>query len=404
MTTATSKVLAQNGDSRLAAAGSLREPINGRLGAAYGQLMAVAAGMFEPSELDRLAPRVHGAAANISRRNGHAHGSQSMNGFDPLAATEAIAYDFLAKGGKYSRPFITLAVYDAQIGGCATQDDAGGCLTQIPTPVKRCALSIEAFHKASLVHDDIQDDDEFRYGCATLHRRFGTPTAINVGDYLIGLGYRLVSHERAALGADAVGDILYHIADAHMKLSEGQGAELVWRDSHNKQLTPADTLKIYALKTAPAFEAALHTGLRLAGPAAQYLEPIAQFARNLGIAFQIINDLNDWQGDDHNKLVAAGDVIRGRPTVLWASAMAGLRGEKRTQLEKLVSSGPLPERALAEVRDLFEEAGAFEQAGHLVGEHQRRAEATADEIRPDALRQLLFYLIDVVLKRRHAAS
>ena len=50
-----------------------------------------------------------------------------------------------------------------------------------------------------------------------------------------------------------------------MKLSEGQGAELIWRDSRNKRLTPADALKIYSLKTAPAFEAALHTGLRLAG-------------------------------------------------------------------------------------------------------------------------------------------
>jgi geranylgeranyl pyrophosphate synthase len=395
LTTATSKVLAQNGDSRLATVGSLREPVGGRQDAAYGQLMAVAAGMFEPSELERLAPRLHGASANLARRNGHAPGSHSMNGFDPLAATEVIAYDFLAKGGKYSRPFITLAVYDAL---------AGGRPTEIPTAVKRCALSIEAFHKASLVHDDIQDDDEFRYGCTTLHRRFGTPTAINVGDYLIGLGYRLVSHERAAIGADAVGDILYHVADAHMKLSEGQGAELVWRDSHNKQLTPADTLKIYALKTAPAFEAALHTGLRLAGPTAQYLEPIAQFAKSLGIAFQIINDLDDWQGDDHNKLVAAADVIRGRPTVLWALAMTGLRGEKRSRLEKLVSNGPLSERVLAEVRDLFEEAGAFERGRQLVVEHQQQAEATADEIRPDALRQLLFYLIDVVLKRGHSVG
>jgi len=394
LTTATSKAPAPSGDSGLAAAGLVREPIHGSQGTAYGQLMAVAAGLFEPSELDRLAPRQHGSSANDARCNG--------NGFDPLAATEAIAYDFLAKGGKYSRPFITLAVHDAQRGGFGARTGAEGCLSEIPTAVKRCALSIEAFHKASLVHDDIQDDDEYRYGCATLHRKFGTPTAINVGDYLIGLGYRLVSRERTALGADAVGDILDRVADAHMKLSEGQGAELIWRDSHNKQLTLADTLSIYALKTAPAFEAALYTGLRLAGPAAQYLEPIAQFARHLGIAFQIINDLNDWQGDDHNKLVAAGDVIRGRPTALWALAMAGLRGEKRSRLEKLVSSGPLPERALAEVRGLFEEAGAFEQAGRLVAEHQRRAEAIADEIQPDALRKLLFYLINVVLKRRQA--
>jgi len=404
LTTATSKVLAQNGDSRLVTAGSQPETANGRQDATYAQLMAVAAGMFEPNELNRLAPRLHESSASAVRSNGHAIDSRGMNGFDPLAATETIAYDFLAKGGKHSRPFIILAVYDAQTTGCGTQEAAAGHQNRIPTAVKRCALSIEAFHKASLVHDDIQDDDQFRYGCATLHRRFGTPTAINVGDYLIGLGYRLVTREREALGADAVGDILDRIADAHMKLSQGQGAELIWRDSHNKQLTPTDTLKIYALKTAPAFEAALHTGLRLAGPAAQYLEPIAQFAKNLGIAFQIINDLNDWQGDDHNKLVAAADVIRGRPTVLWALAMAGLHGDKRSRLEKLVSSASLTERALAEARDLFEEAGAFEQARELVTEHQTRAEAIADEIQPGALRQLLFYLIDVVLDRRQATG
>jgi geranylgeranyl pyrophosphate synthase len=404
LTTVTSRVLADNGDSPMAAADLVRGPIDGQTFAAYGHLMAAAAGMFEPAELDRLAPRLHSNPMLAVEHNGHARSGRQLSALEPLAATEAIAYDFLAKGGKYSRPFITLAVYDALTGGPETEDGASGYLAQLPTAVKRCALSIEAFHKASLVHDDIQDDDEFRYGCSTLHRRYGTPTAINVGDYLIGLGYRLVTREREVLGAEVVGDILYHIADAHMKLSEGQGAELIWRDSQNKRLTPADTLKIYALKTAPAFQAALHTGLRLAGPTAHFLEPIRQFARNLGIAFQIVNDLNDWQGDDHNKLVAAGDVIRGRPTVLWALALAGLRGEKRSRLEQLVSDGPLPDAALADVRGLFDEAGAFERAGQLVTEHQERAEITAGQIQPDRLRQLLLYLIDVVLKHRRGMS
>jgi geranylgeranyl pyrophosphate synthase len=378
--------------------------VDGQTFAAYGHLMAAAAGMFGPAELERLAPRFHSNAVRTGKHNGHASNGREVSAFEPLAATEAIAYDFLAKGGKYSRPFITLAVYDALTAGRGVQDGASDYLAQLPTAVKRCALSIEAFHKASLVHDDIQDDDEFRYGCATLHRRFGTPTAINVGDYLIGLGYRLVTREREVLGPDVVGDILYHIADAHMKLSEGQGAELIWRESHNKQLTPADAIEIYALKTAPAFEAALHTGLRLAGPTAHYLQPIGQFARNLGIAFQIINDLNDWQGDDHNKLVAAGDVIRGRPTVLWALALSGLRGGKRVRLEQLVCEGLIPEAALAEIRRLFDEAGAFERAGKLVGEHQQRAEVAASTVGPEALRRLLFYLIDVVLRHRRAAS
>ena len=173
------------------------------------------------------------------------------------------------------------------------------------------------------------------------------------------MGYRLVIREAKTLGAEVVADILDHIADAHMKLSEGQGAELIWRDSHNKQLTPQDTLRIYALKTAPAFEAALHTGLRLAGPTERYVEPIRRFAHDLGVAFQIINDLNDWHGDNHNKLRPAGDVIGGRPTLLWAVALAGLTGEQRARLQAMVEEQPLDEPMLREIRRLYEEAGAF---------------------------------------------
>src|SRR5207302_10810495 len=132
----------------------------------------------------------------------------------------------VGKGGRRARPFITLAAYDALKGGHGTLSDDR---IDLPDHVRRAALAIEAFHKASLVHDDIEDDDTFRYGRETLHRQHGVGTAINIGDYLIGLGYRLVSRERKALGSDVAADILDRLADAHLKLSEGQGAELLWR-------------------------------------------------------------------------------------------------------------------------------------------------------------------------------
>ncbi len=266
------------------------------------------------------------------------------------------------------------------------------------------AMSIETFHKASLVHDDIEDDDSYRYGDHTLHRKYGTPTAINVGDYLIGLGYRLVSREGKTLGADVVSDIVDRLADAHIKLTEGQGAELLWRDSHQKRLTPLDALTIYALKTAPAFEAALFSGLRLAGPIDTYLEPITQFARNLGVAFQILNDLGDWRGDNHNKLLAAGDVLGGRPTVLWALALEGLKDDRREELARLVASERVNDAVVAGVRQLYNEAGVFEKASRLVDKYRQRAEAIADEIEPVELRELLYYLIDTVLSDDHAAD
>jgi geranylgeranyl pyrophosphate synthase len=325
---------------------------------------------------------------------------QATNSLDPLAATETIAYDFLTKGGKYSRPFITLAVYDALTGANGTRDDGAKHLAALSDSVKRCALSIEVFHKASLVHDDVEDDDEFRYGDHTLHRKYGESTAINVGDYLIGLGYRLVSREGRALGSEVVADILDRIADAHMRLSSGQGAELFWRDSRHKQLTPADALRIYELKTAPAFEAALYTGIRLAGRVNLELTAIDEFARNLGIAFQIINDLNDWQGDDHNKLSAAGDVLGGRPTVLWALALEGLSPSNRARLESLAAAKPLEIKQLQEIRQLYETAGVFEKASQLVELHQQRARAIAASLDHEELRRLFEYLIAMVLVRQ----
>jgi geranylgeranyl pyrophosphate synthase len=378
----------------------------------YVHLLRAASNLFKAGELERLVPRQRGQVQSPKSKVQDLAAATLDLGLgttlDPIAATEAIAYDFLAKGGKYSRPFITLAVYDALTGGKATEaDGAAHIQANVGDPVRRAAMSIETFHKASLVHDDIEDDDAFRYGEETVHKKYGTPTAINVGDYLIGMGYRLVSRESKALGADKVADILDCLADAHLRLSEGQGAELMWRDSGDKRLKPLDALKIYALKTAPAFEAALYSGARLAGPADQYVEPIKQFARNLGVAFQILNDLNDWEGDDHNKLAAGGDILGGRPTVLWALALEGLSAANRQELLDLVAGGgtptpcvgapvPTTER-LARVRGLYNEAGVFEKATRLIEKHRERAEKIADEIDPEELRALLYYLIDSVL-------
>lgn len=359
----------------------------------YVHLMRAASGIFEPDELERIVPRMRGGP-RLAELNG-----QGVAGLDPIAATESIAYDFLAKGGKHSRPFITLAAYDALTGSEGTLSSGAEHVAGFSDGVLRTAMSIETFHKASLVHDDIEDDDAYRYGDETLHRQLGTPTAINVGDYLIGMGYRLVSRQAADLGAEVVADILDNLADAHTKLTEGQGAELMWRDASDKQLKPIDALKIYALKTAPAFEAALYSGIRLAGPADDYVKPVKQFARNLGVAFQILNDLQDWEGDSNNKLGAAGDVLGGRPTVLWALALENLPAESRRELLELSQQASSSEYLIGRVRQLYEEADVFEKAQRLVDKHQERAEAIADEISPDELRRLFYFLIDTVLER-----
>ncbi len=370
----------------------------------FVHLLRLAHQICEEPELSRLSPRTRLASGGCQPPGESTGGLTPPARQDPLAQHEAIAYDWMGQGGKRSRPFITLAAYDALKGASGTLS-AEGCSP--PDAVRRTALAIEAFHKASLVHDDIEDDDTFRYGRTTLHRQYGVGTAINVGDYLIGLGYRLVSRERKELGGDCASDILNKLSDAHLKLSEGQGAELLWRDAHDKALTALDALKIYALKTAPAFEAALYSGLRLAGPADHYEKGVADFSKNLGVAFQILNDLKDWDGDDDNKLIAGQDVLAARPTLLLALALEGSTAAEREELLTLIQHRPDKEAAAAtleRLRHLFAKAQVFVKAEKLVEKYRARAEAVADEIQPIELRELLYYLVDSVLDRPAPAS
>ena len=364
----------------------------------YVHLMRASSQMFEKEELTRLiAPKRQADSENNSDE------------LDPIGATEKLAIDFIGKGGKYSRPFTTLAVYDALTDGKATSAaDGMEHIAGFSDAVKRTALAIETFHKASLVHDDIEDEDEYRYGEQTMHRQYGTATAINVGDYMIGLGYRLVSREVGTLGAEKVATIVDHLADAHMRLSEGQGAELIWRDSTNKALKPVDALKIYALKTSPAFEAALHCGVSLAGTEEQYTKELRLFARNVGVAFQILNDLKDWQGDDDNKMSAGGDVLGGRPTLLWALALEKLDDELLAELRGLVedhaTSGIATSSIIDRVHQLYTQAGVFESAEKLVDKYRARAEEIADNIEPEPFRELLYYLVDTILDQTVAPT
>ena len=366
----------------------------------YVHLLRAANDMFQTERFEELVAR------SRQSRPLNDDTKDPLAGIDPVACTETLALDFVRRGGKYSRPFITLAAYDALAGGKGSLPDGADAIAQYPTAVLRAAMSIEMFHKASLVHDDIEDDDCYRYGQMTMHRRFGLPTAINVGDYLIGLGYRLVSREAAALGPDATSDILDCLAGAHTRLAEGQGAELLWRDAKDKRLTPLDALKVYALKTSPAFEAALFTGARLAGDAAHLSDPIRQFSRNIGVAFQILNDLNDWEGDEHNKLLAGGDVLGGRPTLLWALALASLSESEQAELLSLASH----ECELSEtdrihrVEQLYRKARVFEQANRLIDKHEQRALEVIGSLESEPLQRMLLYLVDTVLQRHEPST
>ena len=360
------------------------EPLPEKPTASYVPLMRASAQVFE-QDVERLLPR--------QRTKPGQSGSQA------LAFTERVACDWLANGGKRFRPFMTIAAWYAAAG--RPMLSSGDQTPQIPDEVARVAMAIEAFHKASLVHDDIQDDDQYRYGRQTLHRQYGAGQAINIGDYLIGLGYRLI-HAAADGHPAAALYVLNSMSTAHLRLCDGQGAEMAFQKSPDWNLSPLDALQIYALKTSPAFEAALYSGLRLADHPLARTELVSQFCRHVGIAFQVLNDLKDWQGDTDNKLVAGQDAAALRPTVLLALALKDGSDSQRAELQAILTGQQDcggAEARIRRLREIFEACEVFDKAEVLVERLRAKADALLEEITDVPIRDLLRFFTETVLAK-----
>lgn len=180
------------------------------------------------------------------------------------ASVAAIAREFLAAGGKRLRPRLCAEVFCAASG----RDEE---------PIAPLLEAIECFHKASLIHDDIQDGSELRYGHPSLWKSHGVPVAVAVGDWLVAYGYAHVS----ACGCVNAAEMLAACARSHLRICEGQGDEL---------LGSADYLSICERKTGEAFALAAELGALAAGANPV---PYRTWGLVYGTLFQINDDLAD---------------------------------------------------------------------------------------------------------------
>ncbi|MBM3822456.1 MAG: DUF116 domain-containing protein [Verrucomicrobia bacterium] len=235
--------------------------------------------------------------------------------------TEQIAKDWLMRAGKRWRPFLTASAFQA------LRDDPGGPL---PEDLKKVAVAVECFHKASLIHDDIEDGDASRYGEKTLHEEHGVAVALNVGDLLIGEGYRLLASSKFSTRQTSA--MVLAATEGQRELCRGQGAELIWA-REPKPMTTLQVLDIFRRKTAPAFEVALRLGSLCAGVQQhdEVRDSLHAYSEALGIAYQIRDDLDDLGGSSESN-----DLAGMRPSVVLASAYErASQAEHRDRLEKL---------------------------------------------------------------------
>jgi geranylgeranyl pyrophosphate synthase len=231
---------------------------------------------------------------------------------------------------------------------------------------------------------------------------------LNAGDYLLGLGYRIITG-LPVVDAAAQRDLVAILADAHVRLARGQGAELWWRDAADKRLSPAEALASYGLKTSPAFEAAVAMGVRLAGLPPGEAAAIDRYALHVGTGFQVLNDLKDWSGDLENDRRAAGDLLGGRPTLMWALALERLGPADAERLLELADSarrGTAGDGAAASViaaaRRLYDAADVPGRAAAIVAEQRSLAAAAVATCRLRRLREVLEFLLDLAVPEQAA--
>jgi geranylgeranyl pyrophosphate synthase len=296
--------------------------------------------------------------------------------------TERISREWLQRAGKRWRPFLTACVVKA------LQDD-----TEAPLPagLRKLAVAVECFHKASLVHDDIEDNDSRRYDQQALHEQYGTAIALNVGDLLLGDGYRLIAECDASPLAKA--EMFRIAATGHRTLCLGQGAELSWV-RNPVPLASTQVLEIFRQKTAPAFEVALQLGAAYAGMLDDDLaEVLRSYSEALGIAYQIRDDLDDLDGDE-----APNDLAALRPSLPLAVAFERAKGEDKQFLSRVWHHDPELTGYAEPLRKLVDSSGAEERCETLLESYKEEAVRSLVELDNASLKGLLRRVIGKIFR------
>jgi geranylgeranyl diphosphate synthase, type II len=317
---------------------------------------------------DYLAQCKDACDAEISRLYGD-DGSSS--------AFRELILDYPRRGGKALRPALSIAM-------CL---GLGGHLDAVlPT-----AATLELYHNAFLIHDDIEDESWSRRGKPTLHIEHGIPIAVNVGDAMLSLSLQplLDNVERVGLGPAL--RILRAVSHMTRQTVDGQAMELDWVKNNAWQLDDADYLLMVELKTSwYSFITPLQVGAVAAGAGPKRLAPLEVLGRHLGAAFQITDDLLNLRADpeDYGKEIG-GDLWEGKRTLMLLHTLrASDPAERERVVCILAKRRPTTEdeTGLSDMLDRLARRGELSQAGlatirdFLHGQHISNPK-TLDDIR-----------------------
>lgn len=292
----------------------------------------------------------------------------------PLVGT--VSQYIISAGGKRLRPAILLLM-------C-------GALGYTDAQRFNMAAVVEFIHTATLLHDDVVDESTLRRGRPTANESFGNPASVLVGDFLYSRAFQMMVDAKDMR-------IMQILADATNVIAEGEVMQLV--NMHNASLDEAAYLRVIRSKTAKLFEASARLAAILCHSTPEVEQACADYGQALGTAFQVIDDVLDYDGDTSEMGKNLGDDLReGKATLPLIAAMQRGSAEQCTLIRTAIETGET--ERLEEIIAIVKSTGALDVTRQAAAAEAQRAVEATKQFQPNAYTDGLLQLAAQLLERR----
>ncbi len=299
----------------------------------------------------------------------------------PVSLYEPIRY-VLSLGGKRIRPVLMLLGYNLY--------------KDHPEDILMPALGLETYHNYTLLHDDLMDNADLRRGHQTVHKKWDANTAILSGDSMLVLAYQRIAQCDAAY----LPQVLDLFTETALEIGEGQQYDMDFENRND--VTEDEYIEMIRLKTSVLLACALKIGAILGGASKEDADLLYQFGEEIGLAFQLQDDLLDVYGDPKvfGKAIG-GDITSNKKTYMLINAVNRANAEQRAELMRWIDAKTFDrQEKVAAVTRLYDEIGIRQLCEEKINFYFEQARQTLCEINiPDNRKQHLRAYMDELLHR-----
>lgn len=303
---------------------------------------------------------------------------KSLQGRQPSSLYEPGSY-ILHSEGKRLRPLLVLLSAQA-VGGQFKH-------------VYNAAAAVEMLHNFTLVHDDIMDNANKRRGRLTLHKKYDSNTAILVGDSLLSVAYEYLLKDCNGNAKEVLSAFTKGLVD----VCEGQSMDTDFELKKNVSIK--EYILMITKKTAAMAEMCCKIGATIGGGNRAKINALSNYGKNLGIAFQIHDDLLDISADEKEfGKTIGGDLVEGKKTYLFIKALEKAKGKDRKYLSKVIENKGIRKNQVKNYKLLYEQLGVLDDARNEIKKYTNQA-LNSLKVFNSEQRKIFYWLADALIKR-----